>query len=167
MKEKFIAILDSGLGGLSVLKELKTLMPNENYLYFGDNENLPYGNKSKRKLLEIAFDNVNKLNKYDIKALVLGCNTLSTNVFFELEKLFKFPVYAVFPPVEKCLIEGKKTVLLSTKRTAEVYKDFKGLEIKICDGLAKKIDIFDHFFYFIINSQKICSKIFHIDNFYH
>jgi glutamate racemase len=140
MNKKFIAILDSGLGGISVLKELKTIMPNENYLYFGDNENLPYGNKSKRKLLEITFNNINKLLKYEIKALVLGCNTLSTNIYFDIAPLFDFPIYCVFPPVEKCLINGEKTLLLSTKRTAEKYKNFNKLRVKICNNLAKEIE---------------------------
>lgn len=140
MEENFIAVLDSGVGGISVLKELARVMPNENYLYFGDKENLPYGNKSRRKLFEITVNNINLLCRYKLKALVLGCNTISTNVFFDIKDLYDFPIYCVFPPVETCLINGDKTLLISTKRTAEKYKNFNNLDVKICDDLAKKIE---------------------------
>ncbi len=140
MEKNFIAVLDSGVGGISVLKELTSLLPNENYLYFGDKKNLPYGNKSKRKLLEITFNNINFLRRYKLKALVLGCNTISTNVYFDIKDLYDFPIYCVFPPVESCLINGDKTLLISTKRTAEKYKNYNNLDVKICDDLAKKIE---------------------------
>ncbi len=140
MSEKYIAILDSGIGGLSVMKELVKLMPNENYIFLGDRCNLPYGNKSKRQLLDITVNNVNKLMRYKLKAIVLGCNTLSVTVRKEISSIFNCAVFGVYPPVEKCLCGGKKTILLCTRRTAETYKKYANLDICIQENLAYEIE---------------------------
>ena len=70
-----IAVLDSGVGGISVLRELVRQMPNENFLYFGDSKNAPYGEKSPEEVLRITRENLNSLLARGIKALVLACNT--------------------------------------------------------------------------------------------
>ena len=79
MNNQYIAVIDSGIGGISVLRELIKSFPCEKFLYFGDNKNTPYGNKSKRDLLNLAIHNINILKSYPIKAIVLACNTLSVN----------------------------------------------------------------------------------------
>ena len=58
MNDNYIAVIDSGVGGLSVLSELVKSAPNNNYIYFGDNSNAPYGNKSERQLKEITIKNL-------------------------------------------------------------------------------------------------------------
>ncbi len=70
-----IGIIDSGLGGLSVLRELLKIMPNENYIYFGDSANTPYGTKGVDKVIELTLENAYKLYDMGIKALVIACNT--------------------------------------------------------------------------------------------
>jgi len=70
-----IGIIDSGLGGLSVLRELLKIMPNENYIFFGDSANNPYGTKSVEKVVELTVDNANKLYDMGVKAMVIACNT--------------------------------------------------------------------------------------------
>lgn len=77
-----IGVLDSGLGGLSVLRQLRQLMPGENYLYFGDSANAPYGTRPPEEVIGLATAAVEKLTAKGIKALVLGCNT-ATAVAFE------------------------------------------------------------------------------------
>ncbi len=74
-KDLPIAVLDSGVGGISVLRELVRLMPHENFLYFGDSKNAPYGEKSPASVLDITRDNLKHLLSRGIKALVLACNT--------------------------------------------------------------------------------------------
>ena len=64
MNDGYIAILDSGIGGVSVLLELIKLLPNERYLYFGDNHNAPYGNKSLSQLLRITEKNIDYIKQY-------------------------------------------------------------------------------------------------------
>ena len=70
-----IAVLDSGVGGISVLRELTRLMPGEHFLYFGDSKNAPYGEKSPEEVLAITRRNLEELLRRGIKALVLACNT--------------------------------------------------------------------------------------------
>ena len=80
MNNDYIAVLDSGIGGISVLNELLKLMPNQNFIYFGDNKNAPYGSKNLKTLLELTKSNLDYLtSSFNLKGLVLGCNTLSVN----------------------------------------------------------------------------------------
>lgn len=73
-----IAVIDSGVGGISVLRELIKIMPNENYVYFGDSINAPYGSKSGREVLDITRKNLDILKENGIKALVVACNTATS-----------------------------------------------------------------------------------------
>ena len=70
-----IAVIDSGVGGISVLRELCSLMPCENFIYFGDSKNAPYGTKSREEVLKKTKDILDMLKKRGIKALVIACNT--------------------------------------------------------------------------------------------
>ncbi len=128
MNKEYIAVLDSGIGGISVLKELEKAFPFESFLYFGDNLNSPYGNLSKQKLLSLAIHNINIIKQYPIKMIVLACNTLSVNIIKEIKEYSGVPVFGIFPPVESCLVSGKKTILLSTVKTAEKYKSKNNFE---------------------------------------
>ena len=73
-----IALLDSGVGGISVLRELLRIMPAENYLYFGDSANAPYGNRDRAEVLDITRKNLELLRSRGIKALVIACNTATS-----------------------------------------------------------------------------------------
>ena len=73
-----IAVIDSGVGGISVLRELLKIMPRENYIYFGDSKNAPYGSKEKSDVLEITRNNLKMLQEKGIKALVVACNTATS-----------------------------------------------------------------------------------------
>lgn len=126
MKREFIAVLDSGIGGISLLRELIKVMPNENYLYFGDNDNAPYGSKNIRTLKAITEKNIDLIKRYDIKVLALGCNTLSVNLLNDIENYSGIKTFGVFPPVERAVLNGK-TLLLATERTAERYKKIPNL----------------------------------------
>jgi glutamate racemase len=118
-KLKSIAFFDSGVGGLTVFKELKELLPNENYIYFGDLKNFPYGEKSKEELLKI----VNKIFKFfeqkDIKAVVMACNTTSANVYDIIKDKYPFKIY---PIIQSCAsviakLPVKKIGVLATEAT--------------------------------------------------
>ena len=100
MKEnnKSIGVFDSGLGGLTVLKELKKYMPNESFIYFGDTAHLPYGNKSKQSIIEYSIYIANFLFSKNIKALVVACNSASAVVLDVLEKKYSIPILNVIDP---------------------------------------------------------------------
>jgi len=74
-KEDYIAVFDSGVGGISVLRQLIAVMPNERYLYFGDSANAPYGTRSSDEVRFLTMQAVDKLIPMGIKALVVACNT--------------------------------------------------------------------------------------------
>lgn len=140
MNEQFIAILDSGIGGISLLKELEENLPNESFIYLGDNLNAPYGNKNRLSLLSLTIKNVDILKRYPLKAIVLGCNTLSVNIIKEIKDYSNINVFGIFPPVEKCMMSDKKTLLLSTISTAKKYKATENLHILGIGNLAEQIE---------------------------
>ena len=74
-KDNFIAVFDSGVGGISVLRHLHRLMPNEQYLYFGDSANAPYGTKSRDEVMACINRIMEHLLAQDVKAVVIACNT--------------------------------------------------------------------------------------------
>lgn len=74
-KSDYIAVFDSGVGGISVLRQLRKVMPNERYLYFGDSANAPYGTKSSREVQKLALTVAQRLVEQGVKALVVACNT--------------------------------------------------------------------------------------------
>ena len=97
MKEnkKYIGVFDSGLGGLTVLKELKKSMPNESFIYFGDTAHLPYGNKSKASVIQYSLNIANFLFAQQVKAIVVACNTASSVALETLNKKYSIPVLNV------------------------------------------------------------------------
>lgn len=96
-----IGVADSGIGGISVLKELVRLMPNENYLYFGDNKNAPYGVKTAEQVREIMLKNTEYLIGKGIKALVVACNTATGASIKALRERYKdFPIIGIEPAIK-------------------------------------------------------------------
>ncbi len=89
-----IGVMDSGLGGLSVVKALQKLLPQEDILYFGDTANCPYGNKSKDELLRLSSDMLRYLEGHHVKCVALACNTTSS-LADELRSAFHTPIITV------------------------------------------------------------------------
>ena len=83
-----IAVFDSGVGGISVLRELVRLMPGENYLYYGDSANAPYGSKPTQQVRELTFSAAKMLMERGIKALVVACNTATAAAIAELREAY-------------------------------------------------------------------------------
>ncbi|WKY47021.1 glutamate racemase [Eubacteriaceae bacterium ES3] len=73
-----IGLIDSGVGGFTVLKELQRCLPNENYIYYGDSKRMPYGERENQELIELGNAIIRELEGYGVKAVVLACNTLSS-----------------------------------------------------------------------------------------
>ena len=83
-KEGYIAVFDSGVGGISVLRHLVRLMPRERFLYFGDSANAPYGTRSREEVKDLTFAGAAQLHQRGIKALVVACNTATSAAINEL-----------------------------------------------------------------------------------
>ena len=83
-----IGLFDSGVGGLTVLSELKRFLPHEDIIYIGDNKHCPYGEKTKEQLLEYTKNICQYFIDRNVKMIVLACNTTSANVLDELQVLF-------------------------------------------------------------------------------
>ena len=92
-KADYIAVIDSGVGGISVLRELVRLMPNERYLYFGDSANAPYGTKSAEEVMAMTDATVKRLMARGIKALVVACNTATAVAIHMLRE--KYPDFII------------------------------------------------------------------------
>ena len=87
-KQDYIAVFDSGVGGISVLRQLRKRMPNERYLYYGDSANAPYGTKKPETVRELALSVAEKLVQRGIKALVVACNTATATAIESLRKRY-------------------------------------------------------------------------------
>jgi glutamate racemase len=95
---KSIGIFDSGVGGLTVLREIMRSLPQEDTLYFGDTARVPYGTKSPETVTRYACEIASFLMKRDIKLLIVACNTASAVALPALERLLTIPVVGVIEP---------------------------------------------------------------------
>lgn len=105
-KTDYIAVLDSGVGGISVLRELVRIMPNERYLYFGDSANAPYGTKDTAEILSLTDASVERLMARGIKALVVACNTATaTAISYLREKYPDFIIVGIEPALKPAVLQ--------------------------------------------------------------
>ncbi len=93
-----IGIFDSGLGGLTVLKNIQEILPNENYIYFGDTAHLPYGSKSSSSIIDYSNSIINFLINKRVKAIIIACNSASSVAKKSLEKQVDVPIFEVITP---------------------------------------------------------------------
>jgi glutamate racemase len=95
MDNRPIGVFDSGLGGLTVFKEITALLPDESVIYFGDSGRAPYGTKSRETIIKYTLQNVRFLLSHDIKMLVMACNTMSAFSYETVKRSFDIPVIEV------------------------------------------------------------------------
>lgn len=122
-----IGVFDSGVGGLTVMKELLKHLPNENFIYFGDTARLPYGEKSRDTIVRYSMENTSFLLEKGIKMLIVACNTASAYALDHLLEQFSLPIVGVIQPsTEKALqtTRNGRIAVLGTKGTilSRVYQ---------------------------------------------
>lgn len=125
MRSDYIAIFDSGVGGLSVLRELLRIMPNERYLYFGDSANAPYGCRSTQEVRELTLAAAEKLVKRGIKALVIACNTATSAAIAELREKYPELIVVGIEPALKLAVDtfpGSRIGIMATQVTLREEK---------------------------------------------
>ena len=79
MDNRPIGVFDSGLGGLTAVREIRSILPSENIIYFGDTSRVPYGGRSPETILKYARQDVRFLRTFDVKAILVACGTVSSN----------------------------------------------------------------------------------------
>lgn len=122
-----VGIFDSGIGGVTVLKEIIKLLPNCHYLYYSDSFNNPYGDKSKDELLLITRNIVQLLIDKGCKIIVIACNTASAICKDYLRETFDVPIIAIEPAIKQVFDNNTKgkTLVMATKGTIESEKFLK------------------------------------------
>ena len=132
MNARPIGVFDSGVGGLSILIELHRLLPKENFVFFADQINVPYGEKGKKELVGFMYKVVNYLiDKHDIKMFVIACNTATCYTI-----KYKFPIVGTEPAIRPASL-GTKTgaiAVISTPATSR-SKTVKRLIKEFCGGV--------------------------------
>ncbi len=98
MDQRPVGVFDSGLGGLTAVREIESILPSENIIYFGDTSRVPYGGRSPEILLRYARQDVHFLRSFDVKALLVACGTVSTNALPVLSAESDIPILGVVEP---------------------------------------------------------------------
>ena len=101
MRERPIGLLDSGVGGLTVLKAVKDRLPNESFIYIGDTKRCPYGNRSADEITTYTLELVQFLMDQDVKMIVIACNTATAHALETVRKKVDIPVIGVIEPGSK------------------------------------------------------------------
>lgn len=146
-----IGVFDSGVGGLSVLAEIKKQLPAQSFVFLADQANNPYGGKTKKQLNELAERITRFLLKHDIKLMVVACNTATCYAIDHLRSTFEIPIVGVVPAIKPAANVTKtgKVAILATPATAKsaylkkLIKDFApALDVfRIgCDGLEESVE---------------------------
>ena len=118
-----IGVYDSGIGGLTVFKKLSALLPSENFIYYGDTVNIPYGTKSKEELLKITKKTMLFFAEKNVKAVVMACNTTSAAVYEDLKDTVDFILYPLVQNAcfQIAAMNLKSIGVLSTEVTANSH----------------------------------------------
>ena len=101
-----VGVFDSGVGGLTVAREITRQLPNESIVYFGDTARVPYGSKSKDTIIKYARQIVRFLKTKDVKAIVVACNTASAFALDTIEKELDIPIIGVVKPGAKVAVKS-------------------------------------------------------------
>lgn len=150
-KEKSIGIFDSGIGGATVLKEILKILPNENYIYYSDSKNNPYGDKKDEEIFNLCDKIVKEFIEQKCKAIVIACNTASAKAAKKLRAKYPQQIIIAIEPAYKMVHDyayENPTLVMATKGTIESEKFHKLYEkydnhktyLMACKGLADIIE---------------------------
>lgn len=151
-KHRPIGIFDSGVGGISVLREAVKGLPDEDFIYYGDSKNAPYGEKSVEEIQQLVFSVTEKLMERQVKAIVVACNTATSAAIDKLREKYKnMPVIGIEPalkPAIKLKRDGKIIVMATPVTLKEnkfmnlmkKYEEVADIVPVPCPGLAEIIE---------------------------
>lgn len=114
-----IGVFDSGIGGTSIWKEIKTLLPFEDTIYLSDSKNAPYGQKTKQEIINLCIKNTEFLLEKKAKIIVVACNTATTNAISYLRENYNVPFIGIEPAIKPASLKTKTNTIgiLATKGT--------------------------------------------------
>jgi len=115
-----IGVYDSGVGGLTVVREIMKQLPHEEIVYFGDTARVPYGSKSRETITRFAVESIRFLSSQNIKMVVIACNTVSASSLPTLRRHFKIPILGVIKPGAAAAVKKTKNKvigIIGTERT--------------------------------------------------
>lgn len=146
-----IGIFDSGIGGISIWKEIHQLLPNEHTIYLADSKNAPYGQKSKQEIINLCIKNTELLIEKGCKIIVVACNTATTNAIKYLRANYDVPFIGIEPAIKPAALQTKtKSIgILATKgtltselfyNTSELYSENIKITEQIGKGLVELIE---------------------------
>lgn len=147
-----IGVMDSGFGGLSVLRVAKNELPLESFVYYGDNKNAPYGRKSSDQITKFVVQGVKILMQKDVKCIILACNTATSAAIDDIRALFPIPIISMEPAIKPAIIEsnGKGIILMMATPVTCQLKRYRELKARIdihqqvkdvpCFGLVEAIE---------------------------
>lgn len=99
MNRQPIGVFDSGVGGMTVLAEIKKMLPNEDLIYLGDTKNFSYGDKSRETIIKLANKSANFLIGQDVKTIIIACGTATSQALAELNKTYRLPIEGIIYPI--------------------------------------------------------------------
>ncbi len=138
MDNRPIGIFDSGVGGLTVVKQVVKALPDEEIIYFGDTARVPYGSKSKETVTRFSIQIIRFLLSKNVKSIIIACNTVSSNCFDELRKIFDVPIIEVVTPgVETCLKTTKNNIVGIIGTEATIRSGAYEKKLKAADSSVK------------------------------
>mgnify|MGYP000633901604 FL=1 len=146
-----IGVFDSGVGGISIWKEIHQLLPNESSIYLADSINAPYGQKSKQEIIDLCFKNTDLLLSKGCKLIVVACNTATTNAIKQLRATYDTSFIGIEPAIKPAVLNSKtKSIgILATKgtlsselfnNTSELYSENIKIIEQVGVGLVELIE---------------------------
>lgn len=128
LDQRPVGLLDSGLGGISVLGEALRQLPNEDYVYYGDTANAPYGDKTPQEVLRLAHQAVDRLMELRCKAIVIACNTATSVSAGKLRQELALPIIGMEPALKPAsLLPGEGKILVMATRVTLALPKFQAL----------------------------------------
>ena len=151
MSSKAIGIFDSGVGGISVWKEIRNQLPYESTIYLSDSKHAPYGPKEQKAIIDLSIKNTQWLIDHGCKMIVVACNTATTNAIDQLRIKFSVPFIGIEPAIKPAALQSKtkKIGVLATEGTlssnlfhkaSELYLNDLYLVEQVGDGIVELIE---------------------------
>lgn len=150
-KDNSIGVMDSGVGGISVLKHIHTLLPHENLTYIADSKHAPYGNKTAADITARCFEIADFLIAKDVKAIVLACNTATAAAIDAMRERYRLPIIGMEPAVKSAAMASKNGIIgvlatvgtLKSAQFAALLESY-GRNVEVvtqgCEGLVECIE---------------------------
>lgn len=168
MRNQPVGVFDSGLGGVSVLREAVRILPRESFLYYGDNANAPYGDRTEEEITALTFDCAHFLQRKGAKIILIACNTATATCVSRIREELDIPVVSIEPAIKPaCEAPGSGKILMAATLATTRLQRYRALQARMpdparvvnvpCPGLVDRIeqgifaqdafdDLFDRYF---------------------